>query len=165
MLKFFIKLFIFSILFFNLSACLKEKNNQTEFLYYFYKQYLASSNNEIETGNLIKRSCTKNMLEVLDILYSFDEEEGLIIGIDYDPFLNAQDVPSTEGLRIEKQNETDYKVFLWGNTDTGITVTLKKENNNWKIDSLNSYNFEKVKKEVENYWNSKGRSNPKNFSK
>lgn len=142
-----------------------ENNDARGRLFDFYNKYLSPSISEIQRQDLIKKYCTRNMLETLDILYSFDEEEGLIIGIDYDPFLNAQDVPPIENLRIEKQSKTNYKVFLWGNNDVGITITLKKENNSWKIDSINSYNFERVKKEVESYWNKKGKDNPKIFSK
>ena len=166
MLKSLLKILLLIIVFFNVSSCMnKENENAQEVLTEFYSQYLSHSVSEIQREKLIKQYCTKNMLEILDILYSFDKEEGLIIGIDYDPFLNAQDIPSIENVKIEKQNETDYKVFLWGNMDTFITIKLKKENNNWKIDSLDSYNFERIKKEVESYWNSKRKNNPKVFSK
>ncbi len=163
MLKKIIKVILFCIVATIVVSC--SNNNAQDILFNFYSQYLSPSINESQREDLIKKYCTKNMLEVLDILYSFDEEEGLIIGIDYDPFLNAQDIPSREGLKIEKQNETDYKVFLWGDNNTGITIKLKKENNNWKIDSLDSYNFEQIKRDVETYWSQKGKDNPKIFSK
>ena len=164
MLKQTIKIILFFVIAIFMVSCLRN-NNAQEILVEFYNKYLSPSVTETQREELIRQYCTKNMLETLDILYSFDEEEGLIIGIDYDPFLNAQDVPSMENLRIEKQNETDYKVFLWGNNDTGIRMKLKKENNNWKIDFIDINNLERIKKEVENYWNEKGKTNPKIFSK
>lgn len=71
-------------------SCVKN-NDAQDMIFNFYNQYLSSSLTEAERHELIKNNCTPNMLKTLDILYSFDEEEGLIIGIDYDPFLNAQD--------------------------------------------------------------------------
>ena len=163
-----LKLKIKSILFFILAiiavSCSKN-NNAQDMLFDFYNQYLSTSITEMQREDLIKKYCTKNMLEILDILYSFDNEEGLIIGINYDPFLNAQDIPAIENLRIEKQNETNYKVFLWGDNDVGISMKLKKEKDNWKIDFIDINNLEQIKKEVENYWNEKNKNIPKIFTK
>ena len=152
---FFIAVFIFS--------CAKQDMAQ-DVIFDFYNKYLSSSIKESEKKEIIKKYCTKNMLEVLDILYSFDEEEGLIVGIDYDPFVNAQEIPSIENLKIEKQNKTDYKIFLWGKNDRGVKLTLKEENNSWKIDSVYIENFEQIRNGVNDYWTKKGKNNPKFFS-
>ena len=164
MLKQTIKLILFSIFIIIAVSCSKNDSAQNMLLD-FYSQYLSSSITQMQREDLIKKYCTKDMLETLDILYSFDKEEGFIIGIDYDPFLNAQDIPSIENLRIEKQKENDYKVFLWGNNDIGISMKLKKEKGNWKIDFIDINNLEQIKKEVENYWKNKGNNIPKIFTK
>lgn len=164
MLKLKIKLILFFILAIIAVSCSKN-NNAQDMLFDFYSQYLSPSITEMQREDLIKKYCTKNMLEILDILYSFDNEESLIIGIDYDPFFNAQDMPAIENLRIEKQNETNYRVFLWGDNDMGISMKLKKEKGNWKIDFIDINNLEQIKKEVENYWNEKNKNIPKIFTK
>lgn len=135
-----------------------------DMLFDFYNQYLSPSLNETERHELIKNCCTPNMLEMLDILYSFDEEEGLIIGIDYDPFLNAQDVLPIESIKTENQEENKYKI-LWNETNNIVTLNVIKDNNTWKIDSFDIDGFEQIKKDVVDYWNNKGKDIPKVFSK
>lgn len=161
-----IKLISNIILFFTIIitiSCVKN-NGAQDMIFDFYKQYLSSSTNEVQRQELIKKYCTENMLETLDILYSFDEEEGFIIGIDYDPFLNAQDFFPIEDIKIEKINKNKYKV-LWHATGTGVILNVIKDNNNWKIDSIDINNLEQIKKDVTDYWISKNKSNPKRFSK
>ena len=154
MLKLIANIFLFFIILIMVS-CLKT-NDAQNMIFEFYNQYLSSSINETERQELIKKYCTKNMLETLDILYSFDEEEGLIIGIDYDPFLNAQDILfSIKDIKIEKQEKNKYKI-LWNNTDNIIvTLNVIKDKNNWKIDSIDIKDLERIKKDVMNYWNLK----------
>ncbi len=136
-----------------------------DMLFDFYNQYLSPSLNETERHELLKKHCTNNMLETLDILYSFDEDEGLIIGIDYDPFLNAQDILPIESIKIEKQEENKYKV-LWNETINNIvTLNVIKDNNTWKIDSADIKDLERIKEDVIDYWNKKGKDIPKIFSK
>lgn len=144
-------------------SCIKN-NDAQDMIFDFYKQYLSPSVNETEKKELIKKYCTKNMLDTLDVLYSFDEEKGLIIGIDYDPFLNAQDFFSIETLKIEKNNNNKYKIS-WDKTDINVTLNVIKDNNIWKIDSIDIDNLEQIKKNVNLYWKEKGKNNPKSFSK
>lgn len=161
-----IKLISKIILFFTIIitiSCVKN-NSAQDMIFDFYKQYLSSSINETQRQELIKKYCTKNMLETLDVLYSFDEEEGFIIGIDYDPFLNAQDFFSIENMKIEKTDKNKYQIS-WDKTDIKVILNVVKENNNWKINSFDITNWENIKKEVTDYWTSKGKENPKRFSK
>ena len=161
MLKKNLLFFLFLIIFTTIS-CVKN-NDKQEMLFNFYNQYLSPSINETQRQELIKKYCTKNMLDTLDILYSFDEEEGLIIGIDYDPFLNAQDFFPIEDIKIENIKENKYKI-LWNTTNTGVILNVIKDNNNWKIDSIDIKDLERIKKEVVEYWQSKKKENPKRFS-
>ena len=133
-------------------------------IFNFYNQYLSSSLTETERHELIKNNCTPNMLKTLDILYSFDEEEGLITGIDYDPFLNAQDFFPIEDIKIEAMGENKYGIS-WNNTSNTIMINVIKDKNNWKIDSVDIDRFEQIKKDVVGYWNKKGKDIPKVFSK
>lgn len=161
-----IKLISKIILFFTIIitiSCVKN-NGAQDMIFDFYKQYLSSSINETQRQELIKKYCTKNMLETLDVLYSFDEEEGFIIGIDYDPFLNAQDFFPIENMKIEKTDKNKYQIS-WDKTDIKVILNVVKENNNWKINSFDITNWENIKKEVTDYWTSKGKENPKRFSK
>jgi len=161
-----IKLISKIILFFTIIitiSCVKN-NSAQDMIFDFYKQYLSSSINETQRQELIKKYCTKNMLETLDVLYSFDEEEGFIIGIDYDPFLNAQDFFPIENMKIEKTDKNKYQIS-WDKTDIKVILNVVKENNNWKINSFDITNWENIKKEVTDYWTSKGKENPKRFSK
>lgn len=144
-------------------SCTKS-NDAQDMIFDFYSQYLSSSLTETERHELIKNYCTPNMLESLDILYSFDEEEGMIIGIDYDPFLNAQDFFQIENLKIEPLGKNKYKIS-WNNTDKNVILNVIKNNNSWKIDSIDIDNLEQIKKNVDNYWKEKGTNNPKIFSK
>lgn len=144
-------------------SCIKN-NDAQDMIFDFYKQYLSSSVNETEKKELIKKYCTNTMLDTLNILYSFDEEKGLIIGIDYDPFLNAQDLFPLETLRIEKTDNNKYKIS-WDKTDKSVTLNVIKDNNFWKIDSVDIDNFEQIKNEVNLYWKEKGKNNPKIFDK
>ncbi|MBO7612004.1 MAG: hypothetical protein J6T23_07335 [Elusimicrobia bacterium] len=138
--------------------------NAKDMLFDFYSQYLSSSLSETERHELIKKSCTQNMLKTLDILYSFDDEEGFIIGIDYDPFLNAQDIFPIENIKIENIEGNKYSI-LWNETNSNIvTLNVIQDNNNWKIDSIDMDNLEQIKKDVIDYWNKKGKENPKRFS-
>ena len=161
-----IKLISKIILFFTIIitiSCVKN-NSAQDMIFDFYKQYLSSAINETQRQELIKKYCTKNMLETLDVLYSFDEEEGFIIGIDYDPFLNAQDFFPIENMKIEKTDKNKYQIS-WDKTDIKVILNVVKENNNWKINSFDIINWENIKKEVTDYWTSKGKENPKRFSK
>ena len=163
MLKRIINIFLFFTIIIMFS-CAKD-NDAQNMLFDFYNQYLSPSINETQRQELIKKYCTQNMLETLDILYSFDEEEGFIIGIDYDPFLNAQDIFPIEDIKIEKLQGNKYKI-LWNNKDNIIvTLNVVKDNNDWKIDSIDITDLEQIKKEVTEYWKSKGKENPKRFSK
>ena len=145
-------------------SCVKNDDAQ-DIIFEFYNQYLSTSINETGRQELIKKYCTKNMLDTLDILYSFDEEEGLIIGIDYDPFLNAQDLFPIENIKIEKLEQNKYKIS-WTNADNNIVkLNVIEDNNNWKIDSIDINNLEQIKKEVMDYWLSKKKTNPKRFNK
>lgn len=138
--------------------------NPKDMIFDFYNQYLSSSLNETDRHALIKKYCTNNMLEILNILYSFDEEKGLIIGIDYDPFLNAQDFFPIENIEIERIETNKYKVS-WNNTNNTIVIlNVIKENSNWKIDSVDIDRLEQIKKDVIDYWNKKGRDIPKTFN-
>ena len=158
--RIFLLLFIITVII----SCTKS-NDAQDMIFEFYNQYLSSSINETERQDLIKKYCTENLLEILDILYSFDEEEGFVIGIDYDPFLNAQDTFPIEDIKIEKIKENKYNIS-WNNTNNMIvTLNVIKDNNNWKIDSIDIKDLEQKKKEVYKYWNSKGKENPKRFSK
>jgi len=161
-----IKLISKIILFFTIIitiSCVKN-NSAQDMIFDFYKQYLSSSINETQRQELIKKYCTENMLETLDVLYSFDEEEGFIIGIDYDPFLNAQDFFPIENMKIEKTDKNKYQIS-WDKTNIKVILNVVKENNNWKINSFDIINWENIKKEVTDYWTSKGKENPKRFSK
>ena len=144
-------------------SCVKS-NDAQDMIFNFYNQYLSPSINETERHELIKNCCTPNMLEMLDILYSFDEEEGMIIGIDYDPFLNAQDFFPIDDIKIEKSGEKKYNIS-WNNTNNTIGINVIKDKNNWKIDSVDIDRFEQIKKDVVDYWNKKGKDIPKVFSK
>lgn len=141
---------------FSVFACTKlEEVPAEKMLSNFYTQYLSDTiDNEQFKQKLLQKYCTKSMLETLDILYSFDEQEGVIVGIDYDPFVNAQDVFPIETLKISKNADGTFQINF-DNTDVSIKAVVVKENGNWKIDSLDTYDFEKIKKEVEQYWNSK----------
>ena len=162
MLKKTILLFLFFLVIFIVSCV--QNNDAQEMLSDFYNQYLSSSLNEMQREDLIKKYCTKNMLETLDILYSFDEEEGLIIGIDYDPFLNAQDIFPIEDMKIEKMKENKYKIS-WNNASNIIVVlNIIKDNNYWKINSIDIDGLEQIKKDVADYWNKKRKKFPKTFS-
>ncbi len=144
-------------------SCVKS-NDAQDIIFNFYNQYLSSSLTEAERHELIKSNCTPNILKTLDILYSFDEEEGLIIGIDYDPFLNAQDFFPIEDIKIEVMGENKYGIS-WNNTNNTIVVlNVVKDKNNWKIDSIDIDGFEQIKKNVVDYWNKKGKDIPKVFS-
>lgn len=162
MIKLISKIILFFMIIITIS-CVKN-NSAQDMIFDFYKQYLSSSINETQRQELIKKYCTKNMLETLDVLYSFDEEEGFIIGIDYDPFLNAQDFFSIENMKIEKTDKNKYQIS-WDKTDIKVILNVVKENNNWKINSFDITNWENIKKEVTDYWTSKGKENPKRFSK
>ena len=163
MLKKIVNIFLFLTIIIVIS-CTKS-NDAQDMIFEFYNQYLSSSIKETERQELIKKYCTENLLETLDILYSFDEEEGLIIGIDYDPFLNAQDIFPIEDIKIEKIKENKYNIS-WNNTNNvNVTLNVTKDNNNWKIDSIDIKNLEQIKKDVSDYWISKGKENPKRFSK
>ena len=163
MLKKIVNIFLFLTIIIMIS-CTKS-NDAQDMIFEFYNQYLSSSIKETERQELIKKYCTENLLETLDILYSFDEEEGLIIGIDYDPFLNAQDIFPIEDIKIEKLKENKYNIS-WNNTNNvNVTLNVTKDNNNWKIDSIDIKNLEQIKKDVSDYWISKGKENPKRFSK
>jgi len=144
-------------------SCVKS-NDAQDMIFNFYNQYLSPSINETERHELIKNCCTPNMLEMLDILYSFDEEEGMIIGIDFDPFLNAQDFFPIDDIKIEKSGENKYNIS-WNNTNNTIGINVIKDKNNWKIDSIDIDRFEQIKKDVVGYWNKKGKDIPKVFSK
>ncbi len=144
-------------------SCVKN-NNAQDMIFDFYNRYLSSSLTEDERYELIKSYCSQNMLESLDILYSFDEEEGLIIGIDYDPFLNAQDFFPINDIKIEKAGENKYNISR-NNTNNTIVINVIKNKNNWKIDSFDIDRFEQIKKDVIDYWNKKGKDIPKMFSK
>lgn len=156
-------LFFLLLIIFTTISCVKN-NNEQEMLFNFYNQYLSPSINETQRQELIKKYCTKNMLDTLDILYSFDEEEGLIIGIDYDPFLNAQEFFPIEDIKIENIKGNKYKIS-WNKSDnTVVILNVIKDNNNWKIDSIDIKDLERIKKEVSDYWQSKGEKNPKRFN-
>ena len=145
-------------------SCAKS-NDAHDMIFNFYNQYLSSSLTEVERHELIKNHCTPNMLETLDILYSFDEEEGLIIGTDYDPFLNAQDFFPIEDIKIENAEKNKYNIS-WNNTNNIVVIlNVVKDKNNWKIDSVDIDRFEQIKKDVIDYWNKKGKDIPKTFSK
>ena len=161
MLKIISKIFLFCSIIIITTSCAKN-NDAPDMIFDFYNQYLSSSIKETDRQDLIKKYCTKNMLETLDILYSFDDEEGLIIGIDYDPFLNAQDIFPIEDIKIEKSEENKYKVS-W-DTDNVVILNIIKDKKDWKIDSIDIDNLEQIKKEVTDYWTSKGKENPKRFS-
>ena len=110
-------------------SCVKN-NDAQDMIFNFYNQYLSSSLTETERHELIKNNCTPNMLKTLDILYSFDEEEGLITGIDYDPFLNAQDFFPIEDIKIEAMGENKYGIS-WNNTNnTIVLLNVVKDKNN-----------------------------------
>ena len=157
--RIFLLLFIITVII----SCTKS-NDAQDMIFDFYSQYLSPSITETERHELIKNCCTPNMLETLDILYSFDEEEGLIIGIDYDPFLNAQDFFQIKDIKIEKAGENKYGIS-WNNTSNTIMINVIKDKNNWKIDSIDIDRFEQIKKDVVDYWNKKGKDIPKVFSK
>ena len=161
-----LKRIILLFLFFSVAiiiSCIKT-NNAQDIIFDFYSQYLSSSLTERERHALIKSYCSQNMLESLDILYSFDEEEGLIIGIDYDPFLNAQDFFPIDDIKIEKAGENKYGIS-WNNTNNStVILNVIKDKNNWKIDSVDIDRFEQIKKDVTDYWNKKGKDIPKTFS-
>ena len=163
MLKKLVNIFLFFIIIIITVSCIKN-NNAQDMIFNFYKQYLSSSITETERQELIKKYCTKNMLKTLDVLYSFDEEEGFIIGIDYDPFLNAQDFFPIENLKIEPLGKNKYKIS-WNNTDKNVILNVIKNNNSWKIDSIDIKDLERIKKDVSDYWISKGKENPKRFNK
>ena len=157
--RIFLLLFIITVII----SCTKS-NDAQDMIFDFYSQYLSSSLTETKRHELIKKYCTPNMLETLDILYSFDEEEGLIIGIDYDPFLNAQDFFPIDDIKIENMGENKYDIS-WNNTNSTIVINVIKDKNNWKIDSVDIDRFEQIKKEVIDYWNKKRKDIPKVFSK
>lgn len=156
-MKRFITIVLIVVLFSSVVVFTKYKNqNPQKMLLDFYTQYSSNSiDNEEYKNKLLEKYCSKKMLDTMKILYSFDEKEGLIIGIDYDIFLNAQDVRPIDKIKIEKYEENIYKVYWTDDKDTIIKVSVVKEDDNWKIDSLDSYDFEKIKKEVEQYWNNK----------
>lgn len=151
-----IKIILPFIMMFSFVACTKtNKISAHDMLFDFYKQYLSNSiDNEQFKNELLQKYCTKNMLKTLDILYSFDEQEGVIVGIDYDPFINAQDIFPIESLKISKNIDNTYQISF-DNTDISIKVNVVKEDSNWKIDSLDSYNLEQVKEMVNDYWKNK----------
>ena len=163
MLKVITKLILFSIVVTIMVSCTKS-NDAQDMIFDFYNRYLSSSVDETKRQELIKQHCTKHMLETLDILYSFDEEEGFIIGIDYDPFLNAQDFFPIENMKIEKTDKNKYQIS-WDKTNIKVILNVVKENNSWKIDSFDIANWENIKKEVTDYWTSKGKEAPKRFGK
>ena len=73
MIKLISKIILFFAIIITIS-CVKN-NGAQDMIFDFYKQYLSSSINETQRQELIKKYCTKNMLETLDVLYSFDEIE------------------------------------------------------------------------------------------
>lgn len=130
-----------------------KKQSPQKMILDFYTQYSSTYiDDEKYRNNLLQKYCSKKMLDTMKILYSFDEKEGLIIGIDYDIFLKAQDIRPIDKIKIENYKENIYKVYWTDDKDTVIQIFVIKEDNNWKIDSLDSYDFEKTKKEVEQYW-------------
>ena len=162
MLKIISKFFLFCTILIITTSCARN-NDAQDMIFDFYNQYLSSSVEETDRQNLIKKYCTKNMLETLDILYSFDDEEGLIIGIDYDPFLNAQDFFPIENIKIEKLKENKYRVS-W-DTQNVVILNTVQDKKDWKIDSVDIENLDQIKKDVNEYWNKKGKDTPKVFSK
>ena len=162
MLKRIVNIFLFFTIIIMIS-CVKNNDAQNMILD-FYNQYLSPSINETQRQELIKKYCTKNMLNTLDILYSFDEEEGLIIGIDYDPFLNAQDFFPIEDIKIENIKENKYKISWKKSNNTIVILNVIRNKSNWKIDSIDIKDLEQIKKNVSDYWTSKGKENPKKFS-
>ena len=150
MYKFLLNSFFFILLFF---VCGCGKYDETNTIYNFYKEYTVACNTGT-TDNILKQYCSKKMLEDLDILYSFDSEDSIIVGIDYDIFFNAQDVLPVENLKVSKIENNLYSVE-WEQHTKPIKIKLIKEGGTFKIDELDSYNFEQVKKEVDNYWEHK----------
>ena len=67
-------------------------------------------------------------------------------------------------MKIEKTDKNKYQIS-WDKTDIKVILNVVKENNNWKINSFDIINWENIKKEVTDYWTSKGKENPKRFSK
>lgn len=54
----------------------------------------------------------------------------------------------------------------WNNTNnTIVLLNVVKDKNNWKIDSIDIDRLEQIKKEVNDYWQTKNKTNPKTFSK
>ncbi|WP_413853735.1 DUF3828 domain-containing protein [Candidatus Ruminimicrobium bovinum] len=145
-----ILIYIFAVLFF-IVGC--EKQNKTDIIYNFYKDYTSACNNG-STETVLKQYCSKKLLADLDTLYSFDSEDSIIVGIDYDIFFNAQDVLPVENLKVSKIENNLYSVE-WEQHTKPIKIKLIKEGGTFKIDELDSYNFEQIKKEVDNYWKHK----------
>ena len=134
-------------------VCGCEKQDGGNTIYNFYKEYTVACNDGTP-DDILKQYCSKKRLADLDILYSFDSEDSVIVGIDYDIFFNAQDILPLENLKVLKIENNLYSA-VWDGIAKPIKIKLVKENGKFKIDELDSYNFEQVKKDVEDYWKSK----------
>jgi len=147
MYKFLLNSFFFILLFF---VCGCGKYDETNTIYNFYKEYTVACNTGT-TDNILKKYCSKKMLADLDILYSFDTEDSIVVGIDYDIFFNAQDILPLENFKVVKIENNLYSV-VWDGIAKPIKIKLVKEDGTFKIDELDSYNLEQVKKDVDDYW-------------
>ena len=127
--------------------------DETNTIYNFYKDYTVACNTGT-TDKILKQYCSKKMLANLEVLYSFDNEDSIIVGIDYDVFFNAQDILPLENLKVLKIKNNLYSV-AWDGIAKQIKIKLVKEDGQFKIDELDSYNFEQVKKDVDDYWTNK----------
>jgi len=136
--------FIFSlgILF---TSCKKEDENPEAkvMLSKFYKSYIseiASSRDlklmEIRLDSLKKIYCTKSLIDSVNV--EFED------GLDYDPFINAQDADpkmlETLSVSYIKNSKNKYVVKYkndFSKTETKIYVKVIDNNGQFKISSLN----------------------------
>jgi len=81
---------------------------------------------------------TQEFKESLKIILSEADPE---TGLEADPIFNAQDYPD-DGFVVEKFDQENNLVTLRGKSmpDLVVTILLKNENNNWKIDGCGAIN-------------------------
>ena len=134
-------IFSLSILF---TSCKKEDEDPEAkaVLSKFYKSYISEVSNsrdlkrmEVRLDSLKKMYCTKSLIDSVNT--EFED------GLDYDPFINAQDADSkmleTLSVSYIKNSKNKYLVKYknsFSNSETKIYVKIVDENGKFKISSL-----------------------------
>jgi len=113
-----------------------KKDTGIEFLNNFYKEYHTVINeipiNETKYNNIKQKYCSNKLINMLDT-----------IELDYDPFINAQDIdPNFSQINVFKLNDSEkgYHIYFGNNKTNSVKLYLINNNDKLLIDSIADLN-------------------------